>query len=122
MGQIFTSPKTLGEVLKHEYSRETCREAVTLAASNTDYEIGTVLSKGQDGTYGRCGAEDDAAAVLIVKMEASAEAIPDAVAIVRGPAIVADKGLTWDSSLTDEQIDAKQKQLAALGIVTREAV
>lgn len=126
MPQIFTSPKTLGEVLKHEYSRETCREVVILAASETDYEIGTVLGKKSDGKWARCTVDSDpstASGVLLEPKKASEADIPDAVVIVRGPAIVADTGLEWDASInTPELKKQKHEQLAALGIAVREAV
>ena len=129
MGQVFTSPDLLGELLKHEYSRETCREAVTLAASATGYKLGSVLGKATaSGDYGLSPAagedgSETACAVLLSDVDASAEAIPGAVVLARGPAIVADIRLVYDASVnTDALKKEKQSQLAALGIVTREAV
>ncbi len=128
MGQVFTSPDLLGELLKHEYSRETCREVVTLAASGTGYKMGNVLGKvtatgdyslspatGEDGSETAC-------AVLLSDIEAS-EAVSEGIILARGPAIVADIKLVYDASVNTEALKKeKQAQLAALGIVTREAV
>lgn len=129
MGQIFTSPKTLGEVLKHEYSRETCREVVTLVAKADGYPVGSVLGKvTASGKYkmatatGTDGAEK-AAAVLLIAVDGSSTDISNVLVLVRGPAIVADTGLEWDASVnTDALKKAKHQQLADLGIAVREAV
>jgi len=128
MGQIFTSPDLLGELLKHEYSRETCREVVTLADSATGYRMGSVLGKvTATGSYalspatGEDGSET-ACAVLLSDIDAS-DAATEAVILARGPAIVADIKLVYDASVnTDALKQEKQAQLAALGIATREAI
>ena len=129
MGQVFTSPDLLGELLKHEYSRETCREVVTLAASATGYKMGSVLGKvAATGIYalspatGEDGSET-ACAVLLADVDGSNEAIPNAVVLARGPAIVADIKLVYDASVnTDALKQEKQAQLAAVGIATRVAI
>ncbi len=128
MGQVFTSPDLLGELLKHEYSRETCREAVTLAASGTGYKMGSVLGRvSASGIYGLSPAtgedgSETACAVLLSDIEAS-EAVSEGIILARGPAIVADIKLVYDASVNTEALKKeKQAQLAALGIVTREAV
>lgn len=129
MGQVFTSPDLLGELLKHEYSRETCREVVTLAASATGYRMGSVLGKvTATGAYamspatGEDGSET-ACAVLLSDIAPSTEAITGTVVLARGPAIVADIKLVYDASVTTDALKKeKQDQLAALGIATREEV
>ena len=129
MGQVFTSPDLLGELLKHEYSRETCREVVTLAASGTGFKMGSVLGRvSASGIYGLSPAtgedgSETACAVLLADVDGSNEAIPSAVVLARGPAIVADIKLVYDASVnTDALKKEKQAQLAVLDIVTREAV
>ncbi len=129
MGQVFTSPDLLGELLKHEYSRETCREVVTLAASETGYKMGSVLGKvSASGIYGLSPAtgedgSETACAVLLSDVDAGETATPGVVVLARGPAIVADVKLVYDATVnTDALKKEKQKQLAAIGIVTREAV
>lgn len=128
MGQVFTSPDLLGELLKHEYSRETCREVVTLAASATGYRMGSVLGKvTATGNYGLSPAtgedgSETACAVLLSDIEAS-ESASEGVILARGPAIVADIKLVYDATVnTDALKKEKQAQLAVLGIVTREGV
>lgn len=131
----FTSPHTLGDFLKHEYSRDYCREVVSLAPSADGYAIGSVLGKNTStGQYSlsptttitesvtdETGAQI-ALAVLLQDIPAN-ESATEAVIIARGPVIVADSSLLLASDVdTDTEKQTKYAQLASVGIVVREQV
>ena len=91
--------------------------------------MGSVLGKvTADGTYALSPASGDsgsqtACAVLLHDVAASETATANVLILARGPAIVADTALVYDASVNSEALKiAKQEQLAAMGIVTREAV
>jgi len=122
-----TAPKTLSEIVKREFDPDYTRETVTLAAGPA-LAAGTVL--GRDATTGAyapspatgSGGVEIACAVLLADVAGSA-ATRSVLALVRGPAIVADAALTFDASVDDDAKRAvKRDQLAAHGIVARAAV
>lgn len=124
-----TMAPTLGDLLKYELNANYCRETVTLK-SGTNYPIGSVLGKiTASGKYrlspaaqvvGDEGAET-ALAVLIEPVDASA-ADKTGLVVVRGPAIVSKVALAFDASVDQAaEKTAKHTQLAASGIVPREA-
>ncbi len=123
---VLTQPPSMGDLLKYEENPDYCRETVTLLAG-TSYPLGAVLGKiTASGKYklspdtGTDGAEV-AVAVLIEAVDASAA---DAVGLVvaRGPVIVSKAQLNYDATVgTAAKIAAKEGQLAAAGIVPRDA-
>ena len=124
---VLTSPATLGDLLKREFDPHYSRETVMLKAG-TAYPLGAVLGRiTADGKYvlsphaavtGSEGAEI-ANAVLIEAVDASATDTP-ALVLVRGPVIVADRALVFDTSVADPAAQSlKHQQLAAHGIVVR---
>lgn len=122
-----TAPKTLSDIVKREFDPDYTRETVTLAAGPA-LVAGAVL--GRDATTGTyapspatgSGGVEVACAVLLTDAAASANA-RTALALVRGPAIVADAALTFDASVDDDAKRAiKRAQLAAHGIVARFAI
>ncbi|TCS99125.1 bacteriophage lambda head decoration protein D [Tepidimonas ignava] len=125
-----TSNPTLGDVLKRECDPDYTRETVTVKAGSA-YPIGTVLGRiTASGVYARSPAAsttglEGAEIACAVLLEPVAESTTDtkALALVRGPAIVADQALVFDASVdTDAERAAKREQLAAYGIVVRTAV
>ena len=126
---VLTNAPTLGDLLKFELNANYTREAVTLK-SGTDYALGAVLGKiTATGKYrlspaaavvGDEGAET-AVAVLIEAVDATA-ADATGLVVARGPAIVSKAALVFDASvdLATEK-DVKHDELAAAGIVPREA-
>ena len=130
MMSVFTAPGVLGDLLKREYDRDYCREDVELVASTDGYRMGAVLGKvTANGKYALSPAtapssgstgEETACAVLL--QDVPAGGIRGLIA-ARGPVIVADKALVFDASVnTDALKSAKHLQLAAFGIVVRNAV
>ena len=124
---VLTSPATLGDLLKREFDPNYSRETVTLKAGAA-YPLGAVLGRvTASGVYalsptasttGSEGAEI-ACAVLVEAVDATA-ADTQAVILARGPAIVADRALVFDASVTDAAAQPfKHQQLAAHGIVVR---
>jgi hypothetical protein len=124
-----TMAPTLGDLLKYELNANYCRETVTLK-SGTDYPIGSVLGKiTASGKYrlspaaqvvGDEGAET-AVAVLIEPVDASA-ADKSGLVVARGPIIVSKAALAFDASVDQvAEKTAKHAQLAALGVVPRDA-
>ena len=120
-----TSPATLGDLLKLEFDPNYSRTIVTLKAGAA-YPLGAVLGRiTASGKYilspaaavtGSEGAEI-ANAVLIAAVASTAADTP-ALVLVRGPAIVADRALVFDASVTDAAAKAlKHQQLEAHGIV-----
>lgn len=122
-----TASPTLGDLLKHEYDKDYCRESAVLAAGDA-LPIGTVLGRvAASGQYkpatasGSDGAQI-ACAVLLVDVAASAQPRP-ALILARGPAIVSSAALSFDASVdTAEERAEKLAQLSAHGIVARTTV
>ena len=123
-----TAPAHLGDLVKREFDANYCRETVTLHAG-TDYPLGAVLGRitatgaytlsPEASTAGLEGAEI-ACAVLL---DAASITDTSAVALVRGPVIVADSALVFAGAITTTVAKTtKQDQLAAHGIVVRQAV
>lgn len=127
---VLHAPPVMGDLIKREFDRDYNRETITLKAG-TDYPQGAVLGRiTADGLYtlsplaevtGSEGAEL-ACAVLLEAVDASAADAPG-LAVVRGPVILADVGLSYHASVDDATKQAaKQAELAAFGLVTREAI
>jgi hypothetical protein len=124
-----TMAPALGDLLKYELNASYCRETVTLK-SGANYALGSVLGKiAASGKYrlspaaavaGDEGAET-AIAVLIEAVDATA-ADKTGLVVARGPAIVSKAALVFDASV-DQAAEkaAKHSQLAAAGIVPRDA-
>jgi len=124
---VLTSPATLGDLLKREFDPNYSRETITLKAG-TAYPLGAVLGRvTATGVYalsptasttGSEGAEI-ACAVLVEAVDATT-ADTQAVVLARGPVIVADRALVFDTSVADAAAQSiKHQQLAAHGIVVR---
>lgn len=125
MSQLLAMNPLLGDVLKREFDPNYNRELVTLKDGKT-YPVGAVLGKvtatgeytlsPNASTTGSEGAEL-ACAVLLEAADATNGSVKS-LAVVRGPVIVADGKLAFDSSIDnhDKQI-SKHQQLAAFGLV-----
>ena len=124
-----TMSPTLGDLLKYELNGNYSRESVTLKAG-TKYALGSVLGKiTASGKYrlspaaqvvGDEGAES-AVAVLIEAVDATA-ADKAGLVLARGPAIVSKAVIVFDASVDQPaEKTAKHAQLAAAGIVSRDA-
>jgi hypothetical protein len=120
---------TLGDLLKFELNGSYCRETVTLKAG-TSYELGSVLGKiTASGKFrlspaaqvvGDEGAET-AIAVLIEAVDATG-GDKTGLIVARGPAIVSKAALVFDPTVDQvAEKAAKHAQLAAAGIVPRDA-
>jgi hypothetical protein len=123
---VLTAPGVLGDLLKHEYDRDYCREDVELVASANGYRMGAVLGRvTASGKYALSPAtgstgEETACAVLLDDVPANGT---KGLIVARGPVIAADTALVFHSSVNTEALKgAKHKQLAAFGIVVRKAV
>ncbi len=123
---VLTQPSSMGDLLKYEANPDYCRETVTLLAG-TNYPLGAVLGKiTASGKYklspdtGTDGSEV-AAAVLIEAVDATA-ADATGLVVARGPVIVSKAQLNFDATVgTAAKIATKEGQLAATGIVPRDA-
>ena len=125
MSQVLAMSPLLGDVLKREFDPNYNRELVTLV-QGMSYPVGAVLGKvSATGQYtlsplssptGLEGAEL-ACAVLLETIDATHAQMP-ALAVVRGPVIVSDTKLIFDTSIDnpDKHI-IKHQQLAAFGLV-----
>lgn len=120
-----SAPATLGDVLKHEYSLDYCRDVITLKASS-GYALGSVLGcKAADGIYDLSPATGDTGteAACAVLLEAVPAGSTSGLALVRGPAIVAESALVFTAGVNTEVLKkAKHHQLAECGIVVRSAL
>lgn len=125
-----TQETTLGDLLKREYDADYCRETIALAAGDA-LPAGAVLGRiAATGVHvlspaaaaaGQEGAE--IACAVLLEPAAASGAARTALALVRGPAIVADGALVFASSVDDaDKRAAKIDQLAAHGIVARKTV
>jgi hypothetical protein len=123
-----TAPAHLGDLVKREFDANYCRETVTLHAG-TDYPLGAVLGRiTATGAYtlspeaSTAGLEGSEIACAVL-LDAASAADTSAVALVRGPVIVADSALVFAATITTTLVKtAKQDQLAVHGIVVRQAV
>lgn len=133
MSTPLIAPAVLGDLVKREFDPDYSRETITLKAG-TAYPLGAVLGRvtatatatslyalsPETSTTGLEGAEI-ACAVLLASVPMSETDRP-ALALVRGPAIVADRALAFDASIADAAaLSLKHQQLAAHGIVVRQA-
>ncbi len=83
---------------------------ITVAAGSGKY-----VASDYDGTNG----SKEAVAVLLEPVDATSADV-EAIALVRGPAVLGRLGLEWDDSYDSEaKKDEAISQLAALGIITR---
>jgi hypothetical protein len=116
----------MGDVLKREFDPNYNREVVTLLGG-TAYPVGAVLGRiTANGKYtlspatGSDGSQT-AVAVLIEAVDATA-GDKTGIVVTRGPAIVSRGALTYHASVNDAaKREAKWGQLAAVGIVARDA-
>ena len=124
-------PPRLSGLIKLEEDPSYCREEVTvLAGSGSDrvLTIGTVLGRltatgkvvdlaltGTDGSQTVYG-------VLVTNTTAPDGVDATGVALVRGPAIVADLALVYPTGATTNQKTTINTALAGLGIVVRQGV
>lgn len=111
---------TVGEVVKFELPLNYNRETITLAQdtdADADLEIGTVLEK-SSGKWIPVATASNAAAILLEKVskESIAAADVEALALVRGPAIVDKDNLSVAKGVN---LDAVVAALEALGIICR---
>ena len=126
MMSVLTAPGVLGDLLKREYDRDYCREDVELASVESGYTMGAVLGRvTASGIYAKSPAtgnsgEETACAVLLQDIPPNGTR---GLIVARGPVIVADKALVFDTSVNTYALkSAKHLQLAAFGIVVRNAV
>lgn len=124
-GLIDTRPTKVGDVLKHEYAPSTgyCRKEVTVTVPAGGLSVGAVLeSTSVAGKYTLVAAATvgDADAVLIdtrVNDDATVDGDFTLAVLLRGPAQVADKSLSFaaDVDTAGEKQDAYDA-LEAVGI------
>lgn len=114
---------TFGDLVKREYSRDYCREAVMLLPRPQGYPLGSVLGRvTASGKYTLCtvsaadGSEIPCA--VLVQAVAPAEEDSEATVLVRGPVVLTAEALCFDESLNDSKT-AVLGQLAAFGVVAR---
>jgi hypothetical protein len=111
-----------GGFLVWEAFRDYTREVVTIAAG--DLSPGTVLGRiTASGKYaahdpGATDGTETAVAVLWGKVDATGGDV-EAVALIRGPAIVNRHDLVFTSTPTQPEIDAAHAALLAVGILVR---
>jgi hypothetical protein len=122
-----TMERTLGDVLKHEYNPNTCREVLTLL-TGTSYLVGHVLGKiTASGKYTLCNpaaadGSQTAAAVVLFDTDASGGDKTSPL-LVRGPAILAKNQLRFHANVdTQPEKDAIYASLKALGIIVQDDV
>jgi hypothetical protein len=126
---VLTMSPTLGDLLKYELNGNFCRETITLKAG-TAYLLGSVLGKITASSKYRLspaaqvagdeGAET-AIAVLIEAVDATG-GDKTGLVVARGPSIVSKAALVFDASVDlAAEKTAKHAQLAAAGIVPRDA-
>lgn len=129
MSTPLIAPAVLGDLVKREFDPDYSRETVTLKAGIA-YPLGAVLGRvTATGLYalspaatttGLEGAEIACAVLLTPVAVSSTDS--QALALVRGPAIVADRALAFDAAVADAAaLSLKHQQLAAHGIVVRQA-
>lgn len=134
---VLSEGRTLGDWLQRELDPPNfCREEVTIASGSGVLVTGTVLGKvtatGKWMPFDDDGDDEEtgipgigvAAAILVTDRVDATSADGAAVALVRGPAVVARQGLIWHENNDATDIDNGLADLAAMGLrmVVREAV
>lgn len=131
MSTPLIAPAVLGDLVKREFDLDYSRETITLKAGIA-YPLGAVLGRvtatslyalsPAASTTGLEGAEIACAVLLASVPMSETDTDSPALALVRGPAIVADRALAFDASIADAAaLSLKHQQLAAHGIVVRQA-
>jgi len=119
-----TQAKNLGDLLKYEAPSRYSRDVVTVAAGQ-NLLLGTVLGRTADGKlYALNPAATDGTeiAVGVLGNDVDATLIDRGAVMIARHAIVARSALIWPSGITDAQKAAAEAQLAAAGILVRDAV
>ncbi len=126
---VKTEPNDLGDLLKYETDALYCREQVTiLAGAGADRALTQAMVLGKitaSGKYvqlnpaGADGSEKGAGVLLFDCTAADGADNPDAVALVRGPAIVSDGALVWPGGILAAAKTAALADLKAAGILAR---
>jgi hypothetical protein len=110
---VYTEPRKVSDVVRWEVENRFCRKVVTLLKDTDapDLDVGQVL-EASSTKYVICTTGSSANAILLERVLAADLNAADvtAVALVNGPAIVAEAGLTIDSA----QLAAAKTALAAL--------
>jgi hypothetical protein len=119
-----TQAKNLGDLLKYEAPSRYSRDVVTVAAGQ-NLLLGTVLGrKTADGKlYALNPAATDGTeiAVGVLGNDVDATLIDRGAVMIARHAIVARSALIWPSGITEAQKAAAEAQLAAAGILVRDA-
>lgn len=128
---VVTEPTRLTGLLKYELDPSYCREEVTvLAGSGAERHLALGTVVGRVTASGKVVALDLAASdgsETVAGVLLSTTAAPDGVdatgiALVRGPAIVADHALVYPAGATTPQKTTINTALAGLGVVVRTGV
>jgi hypothetical protein len=119
-----TQSKNLGDLLKYEAPNLYSRDTATVS-SGQNLQLGTVLGrKTADGklyALNPSASDGTQTAVGVLATDTDATLIDrDAILIARH-AIVARKALIWPSGITAPQKAAAEAQLAAIGVLVRDA-
>lgn len=119
-----TMSPTFSDLVKREYSRDYCRETILLMPRPAGYPLGAVLGRiTESGKYALSASKatdgSEMPCAVLVGATAGSAADIEAVAIVRGPVVLAAGALRFDDSLKTT-ISTVIQQLAAYGIVARQ--
>lgn len=124
----YSESNRIGDVVKREFEPLHNRESVVIATGAAqNLKVGTVLGRitasGKYVLHDNAAADgsQNAAAVLLEDANATA-ADAQAIALVRGPAVVADGALIFKSGISTPNRTAAVAALTALGIVVRRTV
>lgn len=125
---VFSESNRIGDVVKREFEPLLNRESVVIATGAAqNLKVGTVLGRitasGKYVLHDNAAADgsQNAAAVLLEDANAVAADAP-AIALVRGPAVVADGALIFKAGISAPNRAAAITALGALGIVARRTV
>ena len=124
---IFTEQKRVGDWLKGEPDGivDYCREKVTILAGEslvTGTVLGKITSSGKYVGYDVAatdGSQNAAAILYTDRIDGSTSADQIATAIVRGPCVISDAGLSWAADVVSGDKTAALAALKALGIINR---
>jgi len=126
---MFTEQNYLSDWLKGELEspKDFCREAITVLAGEelrTGAVLGTITATGKYVAYDPDATDGSQTAVGILitrSVPGDTSVDEEAVALVRGPAVIIEAGLTWLASVEAGDKTTALAALAVLGIRTRES-
>lgn len=122
----FTQKDNIGDIIRYELERNYTREIVVIKAGQK-LEVGSLLGKvtaDSKCTLPTIGEDDGSKKVIGILLENidATDGDKEAVMLARGPAIILDSTLKYNSDATEENVLEYIKDLENLQILVRKGI